>query len=459
MKLRSYQIRFIKEIMAHFSSGVQGVIGDMPTGSGKTVCIARISQMVAKDDWNVLIIVHRDELVRQTSSKLKALNVDHGIVASKFVNERPRAKIQVTMIQTIARRLDRIKREFHLIIFDEAHLGAAKSYNKVIAKWQSAYRLGLSATPYRTDKKGLTNIGSVLVKGPRIPFLVKTGSLVPFRTFSPSVADLSGLTIVNGEYDIAAQSAILNRPHVVGKVVDHYILHADGRFALCFGASRNHSKSLCAEFRSRGIKAFHIDGETPPELRSKAIRYLEEGKITVLCNYGCLTEGFDTTIVSAIVIARKTTSPSLFRQMGGRGFRPIDQSYKRIVDVNKIDCIILDHGGNALEHGNFSDDPVYDLKGVVKSKSKTVMCKMCKNCSGIVSISAAECPECGESFLSDRKERKITEKEGELVELTSDLPHLTISRKDLKSGRRQMFKGGVESVESKIDSMLTEFGV
>jgi len=443
MKLRNYQIRFLRNILELFSSGVQGVIGDMPTGSGKTVCIARLCQIFSAKRISTLIIVHRDELVEQTSRKLASMNVEHGIVASKTFNPNPKARVQICMVQTIVRRLDRIGRNFGLLIVDEAHLGAAASYQKIIDKWPEALRLGLSATPYRTDKKGLAAIGTHIVKGPRVRELIDNGSLVPFRTIGIDVENLSGLKIVNGEYDRESQSKLLDRPAIVGKVYEHFDFYAKGRSALVFAASRKHSISLYKEFRSHGIKAYHIDGETPSDVRKKAIEYLNRGKIQVLCNYGCLTEGFDSTIVSAIVVARKTASTSLWKQICGRGLRTHE---------GKVDCIIIDHGGNYIEHGNVDYEPEYSVFGSKKRKSRTVICKVCKNCAVVMDISCSKCPECGYSYESEgRADKEVKESDGTLVEITSTEPLV-------KRTRESIFLERI-AVKTKIDNFLNEMGV
>ena len=447
MKLRPYQVEFLHEILSLYSQGVQGVIGDMPTGSGKTVCMARLSQIFVKKTVSVLILVHRDELVRQTSHKLAAMGVSHGIVASKMHNENPRALVQVAMVQTIVRRLSRIKREFGLIIVDEAHLGAAKSYVSIIERWSEALRLGMSATPYRMERKGLSVIGTHVVKGRRIKNLIEDGSLVKFRTFGVNVADLDNLKIVNGDYDRESQSKILNRPHVVGEIVSHYERLASGRSALFFGASREHSKSACAEFLKKGIKAYHIDGETPYEIRIKAVKMLEAGRIKVLCNYGCLTEGFDSTIISAIIVARKTASIALWKQMIGRGLR---------LHEGKEDCVIIDHGGNALEHGNVTWEHPYDIFGSKKKRERTIICKVCKNCATVVEANAIKCPACDFSFEVDGSgERKIRQVDGDLVEITSDEPVVKFSKTQLMAQKI----ASRSAILERIDGFLGEMGL
>lgn len=412
--LRDYQIKFISDVSASHKSGHQGIIGMMPTGAGKTVCMARVAKAIADRNGRVLIVVHRDELVRQTCEKLEMFGLKFGAIAAKLgINPAPDARIQVAMVQSISRRIDSgaVKRDFNYIIFDEAHLAAAKSYQKIINRWPAARRLGLSATPWRLDGQGLAEVGSEVVRGPSINDLIALGSLVPFTTYSIPVVDFTGVKKVRGEYDIEAQSKLYKRAKVIGDVADHYVRLAKGRSAIVFASSIDHSMNMAAKFNELGFKAEHIDGSTPDNERAAVIQRLDSGKTTIVCNYGCLTEGFDCARISVVIIARKTASSALFRQMCGRGLRPHHAS-------GKENCIILDHGGNAIDHGNIDYDYEFTLDG--RQKSPVVrLCKTCQSCFAVCEINSTACHVCGESFIVEHKERKVKEGEGELVAIQS----------------------------------------
>ena len=421
MNLRDYQIIFVRRILLAHQAGEQGIIGDLPTGAGKTVCFSRLSQVLINQNQKVLIIVHRAELVRQTASKLKKFGLKFGVIAANFP-PNSKANIQIGMVQSVSRRISsgKLNHVFDYIIFDEAHLGAANSYKKIIRAFPLARRLGVTATPFRLDGIGLTEIGRIVIKGPSISELVRLGHLCPFKTFSVEVADLSKVEIVKGEYDTATQSAILNRPNVTGDVVDHYFRLAEGRPAIFFCSGIKHSKSIVTEFKDRGVTAVHIDGEMDPDLRNSAIKAFNRGEIQVLSNYGCLTEGLDCPRASYIGIVRKTKSPALFRQMGGRGLRLFE---------GKDYCIIMDHAGNTLEHGPLHYEYPYSIDGVKKRKNQTSsrICKECPSCMVIVNLTDTICHECGHSFAVEEKE--IKQKEGELVEFTGDKPLVAKAQK------------------------------
>ena len=448
MILRPYQIRFIKDVSASHQAGNHGVIGQMPTGSGKTVCMSRIAKAFSDRGGRVLIVVHRDELVKQTCKKLEAFDLQFGIIASGLgKNPNQKARIQVSMVQTLSRRItaNKITSDYNYIIFDECHLAAAKSYQTIMNRWPNAKRLGLSATPWRLDGQGLALLGSAIVKGPTIVELIDEGSLVPFITYSLPVIDFSKLKIVRGEYDAEAQSTLFKKAGVVGDVVDHYFRLANHRSGIVFASSVDHSLRIRDKFIASGVVAEHIDGNTPTELRDAVLKRLDSGQTTIVCNYGCLTEGFDSPRVSVIIIARKTASSALFRQMGGRGLR---------LFPGKTNCFILDHGGNAIDHGNLDWEFQYSLEGRQKGAPQPRLAKTCPTCCAVCDLNAEKCHVCGESFLSDGKGRDVKESDGTLVAIPSGLGPVNVVKPE-KKHNNYMSK---ENAKSRTEDWLNRKG-
>ena len=185
---------------------------------------------------------------------------------------------------------------------------------------------------------------------------------------------------------------------------------------------------LCERFNRARIAAEHLDGTTPMGDRGDGARglptrigiveRLESGVTQIICNYGVLTTGFDCPRVSAIVVARATASKSLWIQMAGRGLRPC-------ADVGKIDCIILDHGGNARRHGNLDYCHEYTLDGKDKAsrtaEPDATRGKECPQCYLFQAMTEPVCIECGHewqvSLFVVKKEPKSVA--GQLVDVDS----------------------------------------
>ena len=103
MQLRKYQTETITKTADSFRQRKIAPLIVLPTGAGKTVIFSEIAKRAVQKDNNVLILVHRRELIKQASKKLADIKVPHGIIAAGF---KPSSHpIQVASVQTIVRRL------------------------------------------------------------------------------------------------------------------------------------------------------------------------------------------------------------------------------------------------------------------------------------------------------------------------------------------------------------------
>ncbi len=90
---------------------------------------------------------------------------------------------------------------------------------------------------------------------------------------------------------------------------------------LFFGCSVEQATAMSVLLRRRGRSAATVTGETRAATRRFLVEEFRAGRVSVLCNYGVLTTGFDAPRVRALVVARPTASPVLYEQMIGRGMR------------------------------------------------------------------------------------------------------------------------------------------
>jgi superfamily II DNA or RNA helicase len=84
MNLRSYQQQAISDLRSAMQQGARAPLLCLPTGGGKTVILATIAAQAAARGRQVLILVHRRELIYQTASKLQWVGLDHGIIAENY---------------------------------------------------------------------------------------------------------------------------------------------------------------------------------------------------------------------------------------------------------------------------------------------------------------------------------------------------------------------------------------
>ena len=421
--LRDYQKKAIEDIRYHFRRGKKRVLLVSPTGSGKTIIACSMIEASKKNHNSSLFVAHRRGLVMQCSGKLADFEVPHGVImAGKSPNMF--ADVQVGSIQTFTSRVDRedfIKPNAQILFIDEAHRSASNTFKKLIAEYPEAFVIGLTATPIRQDGKGLKDIYEELVEAGSINELTEKGYLVPSRIIAPTIPDLSKISIVAGDYDKKQLDLKMNRPKLVGDIVEHWIRHGEGRPTICFATSIKHSKYICNIFNNNGIPAGHIDSDMAEIDREKVLARLQNDEIKVLSNCQILSEGWDQPKVSCVILARPTKSYGLYLQQIGRTIRPYP---------NKKDCLVIDHSGAVYEHGLLSEIPQWSLQPTTrKEREKITKEKVekqpltCTECFSVYKPTRdnIECPNC--SHIPTKKERLVLVKEGRLTEYPTTKPN------------------------------------
>ncbi len=266
----------------------------------------------------MLILAHRQEIIAQIEVALKLAGVEYGLIAP--VQPETEAPAQIASIATIARRLKRWRQSFDFIVVDEAHHAVAGSWAAVLASQPRARILGVTATPERLDGRGLGEIFDAMVAGPSTAELIAGDFLCPPAVYEPIAApDLSGARILAGAFAIEDLRATMSGV-VIGAAVTEYKRLCPRVPAVAFCVDVAHRKAVAESFRASGIKAMHVDGETPAAERRAAIAALGSGELDVLCNCSLFGEGVDVPNIGAAILLRPTASLALCLQQVGRPF-------------------------------------------------------------------------------------------------------------------------------------------
>lgn len=371
--LRPYQVKAEADIFGRYKEGKRSVMFQLATGGGKTVLFVSIIKKFIKAGKRVVLIAHREELIKQAWDHLHKGEIWAGIIKSG-VPENFHFPCQVASIQTICRRQKLPKAD--LVIIDEAHHSQDdNSYGDVLLRhWPTARVLGVTATPYRLGGKGFTTLFEALVLGPTFKDLARAGYLCPFRYFVSYNPDLSKAKVQKGDYVIDDIAKAMK----LAPIVASYFDHCKGMSGICFAVNIAHSTQIVRQYIEAGIPAAHVDANTELEVRRKLFQDLRDKKILVLVNVGIATEGTDIPNIDFVQLARPTKSLSMFLQMVGRATRPIYASIQGIEDDNaralavagstKPNAIVLDNAGCYLEHG--LPDQVYDWEGYFIGRDK-----------------------------------------------------------------------------------------
>ena len=415
-KLRPYQEAAVKALQDLELGGVKRMLLQAGTGSGKTIIAAEIIKLALVGAFQVLFLAHTREIIRQCSDKLRRFGVEHGIIMAG----EPRlyhAKVQVASVQTIWSRA--IRREVmampgaDLLIIDECHRCLSSTYQKIIARYPNAVLLGLTATPIRSDGRGLGHVYEKMVRCPSIKELTKLGYLVPVRYYAPSIPDLSGVKVTAGDYNGKHLAEKMDKTPLIGDVVENWARICPDRKTIVFASGVKHSIHLAERFSSVGVKAKHIDGRTRKAERDAILTDLAEGDLQVVSSVGCLTEGWDSPPVSCAILARPTKSVGSYLQMSGRILRSWP---------GKKDCILIDHSGAIYEHGLLDEFVEWSLDKngriqdrVAAMKSSEPRMATCQNCKFVYIPKSDSCPECG--HFNVRRGKDVDMRDGDLEEV------------------------------------------
>lgn len=411
-ELREYQQNIIDNILA--SEHKRNCVS-LATGGGKTVVF---SELVNRMQGRILICVHREELVRQTSATLQK---EHELLIPK--TKKVNADIVIAMVQTLNNRIKKGEidiNSFDYIIVDEAHRG---EFMKILNQFNNKV-IGFTATPnyekiryfykclncgseYDTAEKcckrqtkkykqkvPLSEYYHNLIEGVDINFLIENEYLVKDEHF---VLDIDTKKLVyddrKQDYTEESISLVFGSDEAINNTIDNYLLYCQGLKTMIFNPNTLVNKKLFDKMIDRGINAKMYDSKNSEENRTELVEWFKNTKDAVLLNVHIFTTGFDVTDVECIFLNKKTKSINLYIQMIGRGGRITDNIFKPKFKV-------IDLGNNFEDFGKWSDYRNWsryffnkETKAIGAPTPASV--RDCHKCESIISANSLICPECG----------------------------------------------------------------
>ena len=392
---RPYQVKAIDSVFEQWESHSSTLVVSA-TGTGKSVIFSGTMERFSRPG-RYLVLAHRDELVRQAAGHAKRAGLSAGIEMASMRSSSE--DVIVSTIQTQCsysnctgcfnrpylsqncmkcsgsgkiRRFSRFNPfDFGLLIIDEAHHATAESYRTVL-QWYGQNPdlkiLLVTATPKRSDKIGLHNVCQSVAFEYDVIDAISDGWLVPIRQRFVEVAglDLSKVATQSGDL----QAGGVERAFINATMDEEYMLHqvakptideAKGRPTILFAPGQDYAKKITAAFNAYpGVTAECIIDSVSKEHRQEIIARYKNGQTQILVNCMVFTEGFDAPETAVVANCRPTKSDSLYRQMIGRGTRPLpglvdgiataERRAEAIANSRKPYCTVLDFVGNAGRH-------------------------------------------------------------------------------------------------------------
>lgn len=320
--LRPYQEEARTAIHTEWKDGRRRTLLVLPTGCGKTMVFAKVTEDCVREGKRVLILAHRGELLEQAADKI---NKSTGLCCAVEKAEQTCLgswfRIVVGSVQSLQRpkRLGEFPEDyFDTIIIDEAHHVLSDGYLRVLEHFNSAEVLGVTATPDRGDMRNLGQVFESLAYEYTLPRAIREGYLSPIKALTlPLKLDLSSVSMQSGDFKASDVGTALD-PYLY-QIADEMIEHCANRKTVVFLPLIKTSQKFCQILNEKGFKAAEVNGDSSD--RKEILRDFDEGKYNVLCNSMLLTEGWDCPSVNCIVVLRPTKVRSLYCQMVGRGTR------------------------------------------------------------------------------------------------------------------------------------------
>lgn len=406
--LRGYQHALIDETEGAFRAGASRVLVESMTGSGKTtVGASMVRDRVSQGD-RVLWLAHREELILQARERIEQFGVSGGVIKAGH-DEALDRRLQVGSVQSVVRRLDRIG-GFDFIAVDEAHHALASSYTDILGHYPQAQAIGLTATPWRLDGRGLGEVFEHMVVGPTPDELIGAGHILPARVIGSSRGIDFTVFSRGGEYSVTAMEDAIALQDLDADAPSVFLeWFPKNGTGVVFCRSVGHAENVCAEFLAAGVPSAVLTGETDAIDRKAILHNLKRERIRIICSVDVISEGYDLPAISCVVMLRKTKSLSLFLQQAGRALRP---------SPGKSEAIIFDLVGNSLEHGHPCSAREWSLESEdpsARADRKTedgedLTVRRCDNCLGIHEV-APVCPYCGHHHEPDARIPRVKARE------------------------------------------------
>lgn len=267
---RDYQERVVLSAIEHIQNDVPTMMIESPTGSGKSIMGLLIAKYVEKrfgcsTGW----VSMRRNILAQIVNFNKQIGVNRLHPISMFDSDPPKVDI---------------------LIVDEGHHDSTNSCMHLHNFIRPKIIIGLTATPFRTDRMRLCF--QKIIKDAGIPTLVEQNYLAQFKHYT--IPRWSTTDVVN---------TYLRHPEHWGKTVMFFY-----RIAEC-----EHAAGI---LREHGVSCDVVTGYTD---RERQLARFEDGETDVILNVYVLSEGFDCPTLRTLFIRPASKLPTI--QMGGRCLR------------------------------------------------------------------------------------------------------------------------------------------
>lgn len=344
-----FQARLLEQLeLARFQDRHRNLLV-AATGTGKTV-MAALDYQRLRDRLpraRLLFVAHRQEILNQALSTFRHALRDAAFGELWVGGQRPRhfEHVFASVASLTASGVDNIAPDhFDVVIIDEFHHAAARTYDALLHHLAPRELLGLTATPERADGLPILQwFEGRIAAELRLWDAIDQHRLCPFAYYGIADGmDYRNVSWRRGKgYELTELTALLTADHVLARRIIANVTRIapdpSGMRGLGFCVSVEHARFMAHQFNAAGIASKAIWSDTPDNERKQALDDLTAGRLRVLFSVDLFNEGVDLPTVDTLIMLRPTDSPTIFLQQLGRGLRK---------ERGKTICTVLDFIGH-----------------------------------------------------------------------------------------------------------------
>ncbi|MFY7818863.1 MAG: DUF3427 domain-containing protein [Akkermansiaceae bacterium] len=333
IRLEPFQERLLEQVEIARNRGYHRNLLVSATGTGKTVMAAIDYTRLRKHmhGTRLLFIAHREEILEKSRATYRHALRDPSFGELWVAGKQPIEWQNVfASIQSLHRNglQNLAPNYFDVVVVDEFHHAAARSYREVLELLQPRELLALTATPERADDLSILDYFDGRIAAElRLWDAIDQHRLAPFQYFGihdgtdlrqvhwkrGTGYDIEGLTNIYTANDSLAQ--------LILKRLEEHVDDIRSIRALGFCVGVDHARFMARVFNEAGVCSMAVWGDSADQERRQALADLRDGKIRVLFSVDLFNEGIDIPDVDTLLFLRPTESPTLFLQQLGRGLR------------------------------------------------------------------------------------------------------------------------------------------
>lgn len=358
--LRPYQVELVESVIQSTMNNMRNILVISPTGSGKTVTMVKICELLSEmygDNEIILILSHLSLLTDQTSEKFKKFSkLPVGILQAEKMPGRD-SKVVISTMQSsrdfnkIASLGQFLGKTVKAIIVDESHRRFSSSYGEIFGYFPDVPIIDFTATPFRNKALATGFYDDVA-------FQITMQELIDLKYLVPPV-----LKQIEFETDTSEKRCAI--------VLRTYMEYELGRKSIAFMKSKQECKMLCDAFSNEGINARVVTSDTNSIQRDKIFDEYENGDVDVLLSVDVLTAGFDSPKCSSAFMF-KTDSPTTYMQRIGRTLRPEDSLSVKPEHTKQSGNVYLFGTAPEIQSGEFEKLHNTALKPKKRSDCETI---------------------------------------------------------------------------------------